>query len=210
MNRRLPAPSVLIVTDRRQLAGGAGGLGPLADTAFAGGCRWISLREKDLDADAQVELARDLKRRAAAVGGRVTVHGAAEIALRAGVDGVHLPEAANAAAARAVLGEDALIGQSVHTPEQARDADPAHLDYIIAGPAFATASKPGYGPWLGATGLAVIVQAARVPVIAIGGIDANSAPVCLAAGAAGVAVMGGVMRAADPAAEVRALIAALG
>jgi thiamine-phosphate pyrophosphorylase len=204
---RLPAPPLLVVTDRHQLAGS---MATMAEAVFAGGGRWISLREKDLPADDQVRLARDLRRRAQACGACVTVHGSPEVARQAGARGVHLPEAGDAAAARGMLGEDALIGQSVHTLAQARAADPAHVDYIIAGPAFATASKPGYGPVLGEAGLAAIVAVSRVPVIAIGGIDAVSAPRCRQAGAAGLAVMGGVMRAGDPAAEVRALIASLG
>lgn len=72
-----------------------------------------------------------------------------------------------------------------------------------------TASKPDYGPSLGFAGLAAITAATRVPIIAIGGIDAAAVPEILTSGAAGVAVMGGIMRAANPASEVEGLIAAL-
>lgn len=206
---RLPRPPLLVVTDRRQLAGGAPALGALAQAVFAAGGRWLSLREKDLAPPGQVALARDLVNRAAPFGARVTVHGSAEVALAAGAHGVHLAEQGDAAAARAALGADALIGQSVHTPEQARAIDPALVDYVVAGPAFATASKPGYGPLLGGEGIAAMAQAAPVPVIAIGGIDARTAPECLSAGAAGVAVMGTIMRATAPETVVAALLDAL-
>jgi thiamine-phosphate pyrophosphorylase len=91
--------------------------------------------------------------------------------------------------------------------EEAAKLDTAALDYAIAGPVFATESKPGYGPPLGIAGFATIVKAISVPVIAIGGIDADAVAELFRAGAAGIAVMGGVMRATDPATEVRQLLA---
>jgi thiamine-phosphate pyrophosphorylase len=136
------------------------------------------------------------------------LHGDPKIARDAGAAGVHLPAKANPAEARKLLGKNALIGMSIHDAEEARAADPAALDYIIAGPVFATASKPGYGPALGPKGLAAIVHASRVPVIAIGGIDAKNVGDCSAAGARGVAVMGGVMRAKSPAGAVMQLLGA--
>ena len=92
---------------------------------------------------------------------------------------------------------------------EAEAIDPVQVDYVLAGPAFETASKPGYGPEIGRKGLADITRAARVPVLAIGGVNAARLGELIAAGAAGAAVMGGVMRAADPGREVAALIAIL-
>jgi len=140
---------------------------------------------------------------------RLTLHGDAAIAAEAGIDGLHLGAGADAARARAMLGASALIGTSIHSVAEADVLDPALVDYAIAGPAFESASKPGYGPALGVEGLRAIVAATRVPVVAIGGIDAARAGAVMAAGAAGIAVMGLVMRAPDPADEVRALLAAL-
>jgi thiamine-phosphate pyrophosphorylase len=74
---------------------------------------------------------------------------------------------------------------------------------------FLTVSKPGYGPAIGLDGLAQTVAAVAGQVIALGGLNAQNAALCRAAGAAGVAVMGEVMRADDPGAVVRALIGAL-
>ena len=71
-------------------------------------------------------------------------------------------------------------------------------------------SKPGYGPALGPQGLTLIAKACPVPVIAIGGVTFENIPDCLVAGAAGIAVMGGVMRAENPGDAVAQLIAALG
>jgi thiamine-phosphate pyrophosphorylase len=82
----------------------------------------------------------------------------------------------------------------------------AGADYVTLSPIFASASKPGYGPALGLAGLAACVAACAGPVIALGGVTAATAPLCLAAGARGVAVMGEVMRADDPRLAVERLL----
>lgn len=194
MNRKLPSPPVLVVTDRQQVDSGRVGLGIIIDAALSCGVRWISLREKDLSPHEQIKLAIDLKERCRAFGATISIHGSPEIALRAGTDGVHLPENGDAAAARALLGTGALIGQSAHTIGQVAAANPQFVDYLIVGPAFSTPSKPGYGPVLGADGLKSIVQAARVPIIAIGGIDAETVKAISDTGLSGVAMMGAAMR----------------
>jgi thiamine-phosphate pyrophosphorylase len=203
---RIPEPPLLLVTDRRQARRP---LEEIVSAAIAAGCRWISVREKDLPADEQALLVRRLLPLARAAGARLLVHGEAELARLADADGVHLPSGADAAAARARLGRDKLIGISVHTVGDAAGIVPAHVDYALAGPAFETPSKPGYGPEIGHRGLAEIARAAPMPILAIGGVNALRVPELIGAGAAGVAVMGSIMRAADPATEVRGLIAAL-
>jgi thiamine-phosphate pyrophosphorylase len=203
---RLPDPPLLVVTDRRQARRP---LTEVVSAALAGGCRWVSLREKDLPDDEQVLLARRLLPKIRAAGARLLIHGEPALAGLAATDGVHLPAGADAAAARARLGRDKLIGISIHTVGEAAAIDPASVDYALAGPAFETPSKPGYGPEIGRKGLAEIAGAAPVPVLAIGGINATRIAELMAAGAAGIAVMGGVMRAADPTQEVRSLLATL-
>jgi thiamine-phosphate pyrophosphorylase len=203
---KLPDPPLLVVTDRRQARR------PLAEivaAALAAGCCWISLREKDLPEDEQVPLLRTLLPPVHRSGARLCLHGNATLAQLAGADGVHLPSGSDPVAARALLGPQKLIGVSIHTVTEAAAIDPAAVDYALAGPAFETPSKPGYGPEIGRKGLLEITRAARVPVLAIGGINTARVAEVLAAGCAGVAVMGGVMRANDPALEVRALLATL-
>jgi len=201
---RLPDPPLLVITDRHQARR------PLADVmaqAFAAGCRWASLREKDLSDDDQVALARTLLPIARRHGARLTLHGDAALAREAGVDGVHLSAGSDPVAARHMVGRDKLIGVSLHSIIETEAIDPAAVDYAIAGPAFETPSKPGYGPEIGRKGLAEIAAAARVPILAIGGLNATRAAEVLSVGPAGIAVMGGVMRAVDPGQEVRALLA---
>jgi thiamine-phosphate pyrophosphorylase len=202
----LPSPPLLLITDRQQARGN---ICDIAEAAFSAGCRWLSLREKDLPQAQQVELLRELLDRAQQFQAKVTLHGDPALAQQARADGVHLSAGGDATAARRVLGKDALIGWSVHGAEEARAADAKLVDYVIAGPAFDTQSKPGYRPALGPEGLALIAKACPVAVLAIGGIDPQNVSDCRAAGAAGIAVMGGVMRAENPAEVVAQLIGAL-
>ena len=183
---------------------------PLADivrAALSAGCRWVSVREKDLSDDDQIALVSTLLPIVRRHGARLTLHGDAALAKACGSDGVHLPAGSDPAASRALLGPDKLIGVSLHTVTEAEAIDRSVVDYAIAGPAFETPSKPGYGPEIGHKGLAEIARAAPVPVLAIGGLNATRAAEVLAAGPLGIAVMGSIMRAVDPGQEVRALLA---
>jgi thiamine-phosphate pyrophosphorylase len=203
---KLPHPPLLLVTDRRQARL------PMIDAvaaALAAGCLWVSVREKDLSQDEQIALVRTLLPIARRYGACLTLHGEADLAQACGADGVHLPAGSDATASRAMLGPEKLIGVSLHTVIEAEAIDPTVIDYAIAGPAFETPSKPGYGPEIGRKGLAEIARAARVPVLAIGGLNTSRAAEVLAAGPAGIAVMGGVMRSADPGQEVRGLLSVL-
>jgi thiamine-phosphate pyrophosphorylase len=206
MTSKVPQPPLLLVTDRRQA------LRPLqavVAAAAGAGCRWVSVREKDLPVDEQILLARSLLPLVHAQGGKLMLHGEASLARDAGIDGVHLSAGRDATAARTLIGPEKILGVSIHTATEAEQVDPACVDYALAGPAFETPSKPGYGPEIGRRGLADIARACRVPVLAIGGINAARIAEVVAGGIAGVAVMGGVMRAADPAQETRALLASL-
>jgi thiamine-phosphate pyrophosphorylase len=202
----LPDPPLLLVTDRAQARHS---LAEIVAATVASGCRWVSLREKDLPEDEQVPLLRALLPVAHRHGALLMLHGEAALAKLAGADGVHLPAGSNAAAARARLGEGKLVGVSIHTVTEAQAIDPQAADYALAGPAFETPSKPGYGPEIGRKGLGEIACASRLPVLAIGGINSARIGEVIAAGCAGVAVMGGVMRAPDPAQEMRGLIVTL-
>ncbi|WP_109156476.1 thiamine phosphate synthase [Azospirillum sp. TSH7] len=201
----LPDPPLLVITDRR-LAEHP--LPQVAERLFACGVRWLSLRDKDLPDAERVELARALMVRARRWGACVTLHGDPALAAAAGVDGVHLPSGGDPAAARALLGPGALIGLSRHDSDgaEAMEQGGGQVDYVTLSPIFPSASKPGYGPCLGAAGLRQWVSRG-VPVIGLGGIDhAGAVAECRAAGAAGVAVMGLAMR--DPQA-LAPLLAAL-
>lgn len=181
---------------------------PLVETVravLAGGCRWVWLRDRDLPPDERRRLAEAVHAAVRAAGGTLSVGGDPELAAALGADGVHLggharPEAI--AAARSRLGARAWIGVSAHSVRDVETAASAGADYATLSPVFETASKPGYGP---ALGLSAIREASRVglPVVALGGVTPEATAACREAGAAGVAIMGGLARAADPIAETR-------
>lgn len=202
---RFPAPPLLVISDRHQARRP---LEEIAEAIFAGGCRWFSLREKDLPAAER----RTLLSALVALGRRwdvtVTVHEDVDAAVMSGAAGVHLRSAGNPEAARARL-PDGLIGASAHSAEEAAALLGSGADYVTLSPVFLSASKPGYGPAIGLGGLAEIIAQVPGPVIALGGVTPANAPLCLSAGASGVAVMGEVMRAANPQAVVKAILAAM-
>jgi thiamine-phosphate pyrophosphorylase len=203
---RFPDPPLLLVTDRKQAAF------PLIDVvaaALSAGCRWVSVREKDLPEAKQISIAQELLPLVRRFGTCLTLHGDIAASQSIGIDGIHLPDGGDVVAVRRRWGADKLIGISVHNAAQAATLDLKKLDYVVAGPVFETKSKFGYGPALGRDGLSQFVRATTLPVFAIGGIDAGNVAEVISVGAAGIAVMGGVMRASDPERETRAFLDAL-
>jgi|tagenome__1003787_1003787.scaffolds.fasta_scaffold20923190_2 thiamine-phosphate pyrophosphorylase len=201
----LPHPPLLLVTDRKQAKVP---LLSIIEAVLAAGCRWISLREKDLSEPEQTALAAQLLPIARRAGARMTLHGNPHLARACALDGVHLAAGSDPRQARHVLGPGKLVGASIHSLAQARAIKPDVVDYLIAGPVFETRSKPGHGPVLGRSGVMAMAEASAVPLLAIGGVDPARAPNVLGWGCSGFAVMGGVMRAENPRAEMNALLAA--
>jgi thiamine-phosphate pyrophosphorylase len=199
----LPSP-LLAVTDRH----GCADLVATVRAILSGGGRWIWFREPDLDPPERRRLAEAMLALVREAGGALSIGRDVALAAAIGADGVHLPggTAADAiAAARRVLPQGALIGVSTHgTAEVARAAG---ADYVTLSPIFETASKPGYGPALGPAGLDSAVGSG-IPILGLGGMAPDTLAPCRQAGAAGFSVMGGLMRARDPARATAALLTA--
>lgn len=194
---------VYVVTDRR-LTGGRD-LAEVVERALAGGAAAVQLREKDLPAHELFRLALRLVPLVRRAGALLIVNDRLDVALAAGADGVHLGGASlSPEVVRRLVGRRLLIGASVHSLDEAVAAARAGADYLICGNVFPTASKPGRAG-CGVDLLAGVCRAVRVPVFAIGGICPGNAAAVAATGAAGLAVMSGVMAAADPGAAVREL-----
>jgi thiamine-phosphate pyrophosphorylase len=198
-------PSGLLMVTDRQLA--TAPLEQIAKDAVDAGLRWIWLRDRDLAPAERRALAVRLLAIARAGGARLSIGGDVDLACELAADGVHLADGASAAdvaAARARLGGQALIGLSTHGEAETVPG----ADYVTLSPIFSTSSKPGYGP---ALGLAALARAARsdIPVLALGGVTAMRVAACRRAGAAGVAVMGELMRAPALPGGVRAAVAAM-
>jgi thiamine-phosphate pyrophosphorylase len=201
----LPEPPLLVISDRSQAARP---LIEIAAAAFEGGCRWFSLREKDLPAAKRRALMAELVALGRRYGATTMAHDDINAVEAVGAAGVHLPSGGDPAAARRRLPQ-ALIGASAHSGAEAVAQLQAGADYVTLSPIFLTDSKPGYGPALGLDALAAAARTAPGPIIALAGINPDNAAQCLTAGARGIAVMGEIMRAADPEATVRRLIAAI-
>lgn len=203
MKRELPAPPLLVITDRlsarKKLSG-------IVSAVLRSGCRWMMVREKDLGTAELGELAKEVVAQARLFDGHVTVNGDIEAVIFSGAAGVHLQNIAQVAFARERLGGNALVGISAHTAEEASAAARAGADYVMMSPIFLTDSKPGYGPALGIDVLEIICQQLDLPVIALAGITSANAASCLNAGAAAVAVMGAVVRSDAPGSVVRDIL----
>lgn len=205
----LPDPPLLVITDRRMADR------PLADVveaALSGGCRWILLREPDLDTAALTRIGRDIAALCARHGARLSVSADLDAAAACGATGLHLPQRSahseGVAAARDRLGRQALIGISAHSAEEISAAEELGADYVTMSPVFLTESKPGYGPALGVDGLRAHVGSHAIPIVGLGGLSQDRIAPVRRSGAAGAAVMGDVMRASAPAAAVRRLLTA--
>jgi thiamine-phosphate pyrophosphorylase len=203
--RAIPKPALLAITDRSR---SVRPLPFLVAHLLEAGCRWISLREKDLTFRERRALLSELIALARPFGATVTVHGDVVAALETGADGVHLSSASDIALVRDTLPPESLIGVSTHSVAEAREAAQAGADYVTVSPIFLTPSKPGYGPALGVGVLAQLRDLA-VPVVALGGVTADNAWSCLAAGAAAIAVMGPLMSAREPVPFTRRLVDSL-
>ena len=199
---KLPDPPLLVISDRRQASRP---LIEIATAAFAGGCRWFSLREKDLPAAERRAVLAELVALGRRYDATIMAHDDIDSVEATDAAGLHLPGGSDVAAARRRLPQ-ALIGVSTHSAAEATAQLRAGADYVTLSPIFLTDSKPGYGPALGLDSLAAAASAARGPLIALGGVKPDNAAECLSAGAFGIAVMGEIMRAADPEAAVRRLL----
>ena len=132
-----------------------------------------------------------------------------EANVRAGARHIHLPEqSAPVGVVRFRAGNGARIGKSVHSVAAARQAERDGADYLVAGTIFASPSHPEVEP-AGLDVLRQICAAVSLPVLAIGGVTVENVGDCIAAGAAGVAVLSPLMRADDPCAIAQQYRAAL-
>jgi thiamine-phosphate pyrophosphorylase len=181
-------------------------LGELLACAIPAGVDLVQLREKALDDEPLLALARQARAQCERLGALFIVNDHPQLARESGADGVHLgQEDMPVAQAREIVGPELLIGLSTHAPSEIDAADPALVDYIGVGPVHATPTKLGRR----AVGLELVRYAAAhaaLPFFAIGGIDADNVEEVLAAGASRVCVLRAVADAAQPGRAARALL----
>ena len=200
MTRRFD-PTLYLVTDPELARGRA--LVDVVAAAVRGGITLVQLRDKHAGGRDLLETARALKAVPLIVNDRADVAHAAGVGCHVGQ--TDLP----AAAARAIVGPDAIVGVSLDDPDQVGEIDRDLVDYVAYGPFAATATKADAGRAVGPDGLAAVAKQTLLPLVAIGGIDANNAAEAVRAGADGIAVISAIMAADDPEAASRALRAAI-
>jgi thiamine-phosphate pyrophosphorylase len=196
---------LMLVTDRRIARV------PLAAAvarAVAGGVTAVMVREAGLGARELLELTEAIRDAGRDADLTVVVNDRIDVAKAAGISGVHLKRTSlPVAAARAMLGDGALVGVSAHLPAEVHEAFEEGADYVIFGPLFATPSKAGILDPRGPEAARVVAAAAAGPVVAIGGIQPENAT-SIRPPIAGVAAIRALLDTSDPEDAARRLRAA--
>ena len=177
----------------------------VAEAAIRGGARVIQLREKELPFAGSLAAALEIRKLTSEHGAVFIINDDARLALECGADGMHLgQEDMPLAEARALMGDGKIIGVSTHSLEEALAAQDGGADYIGFGPMYRTATKDSGTP-KGPEGLRAIRDRIKIPIAAIGGINAGNAGEIVEAGADALAVITAVTRAEDMAASAAAI-----
>ena len=181
----------------------------LIETALAavrGGATLVQLRDPVAKAGALVEQARALVAALEPFDVPLIVNDRPDVAHAVGAAGVHVGQGdLPPQAARAILGPDAIIGLSITHPDELAAVPWDAVDHLGVGPVVSRGVKPDATEPMGVAGLAECVRRARRPVVAIGGMTAEVAADCIAAGADGLAVVAGIAAASDPEAAARTI-----
>jgi thiamine-phosphate pyrophosphorylase len=182
----------------------------LLRAALSGGVDIVQLREKELGRVEIERAAATFRRVCDTYSAPFIVNDDPDLARACGADGVHVgQDDVSAEEARELLGPDAIVGLSTHSPEQIADAAERPVDYISAGPIWETPTKAGR-PAVGLDLIAHAAEHAAHPFFAIGGIDPGNAAQVVAAGARRLCVVRAIRDAAEPAAVAEQLRRVLG
>jgi thiamine-phosphate pyrophosphorylase len=187
----------------------AGSLAVAVEAALRGGVTAVQLRSKDATIAELLELARTINALCRERDVPLIVNERVDVALAAEADGAHVgqigEEEESPTEARRLLGSDAIVGVSVTSPREARQATSQGASYISAGPMFNSA-----GELVGEELLRHVRAATRLPLVVIGGITAQRAGSLYAAGADGVCVGAAILRAGDVEGAARAFAQSMG
>ena len=166
--------------------------------ALDSGIHLIQLREKDLNSRDLHILAEKIKTLTSKYKALLLINGNIDIALAVDADGVHLPEAGmSVAEVRKRLGNNKLIGKSIHLPLALSDDDYNCIDFVTLSPVYSPGEKDYNPETIGIERLKKIVPGIPVPVYALGGIKPNHIIELKRAGVSGIAVSSGIMKAPD-------------
>jgi thiamine-phosphate pyrophosphorylase len=160
---------------------------------------FIQLRMKNEPMDVVMKTAEKLCLITAGSASHLIINDHPEIAAAVGAGGVHLgQEDMPYEKARSLVGPEAVIGLSTHSPAQVREASRLRPDYIGIGPVFSTPTKKKPDPVVGIDGMKTMLGLAAVPAVVIGGIDLNTLRAVLDAGAANFCMVRALMQQGNP------------
>ena len=200
-----PAFDLYLVTDRTQARGRD--LLWVLEEALAGGVKAVQLREKDLGGKNLFQLAERTRRLCELYDAALFINDRVDVALGVDAAGVQLGKASlPIETARSLLGPRKLIGASIHSLMEGRQAEQAGADFVLFGPVYFTPSKASFGAPQGLTSLAKIVEMLSLPVYAIGGITADNAVAVRRVGVRGVALIAAIISAENPQAAAQTVI----
>ncbi len=158
----------------------------LGSDLIAGGISLLQYRNKSGNGRRILDEARTLRE----LNAKLIMNDRADLCLAASFDGVHVgQDDLSPAAVRSIIGDELMLGVSTHNPEQVRAADLAPVNYIAAGPVFATGSKLDPDPVIGLEGVRQARSLTSKPLVAIGGITRQNCRSVIEAGADCVAVI---------------------
>lgn len=183
-----------------------------ARLALQGGCRWIQLRMKDASEEEFRDTALRVKELCRLHGATFIIDDHVDLVKETGADGVHLGKLdMPIAEARERLGKHFIIGGTANTFEDIRQHVAHGADYIGCGPFRFTTTKQKLSPILGTDGYRSILSQMKqaginIPVVAIGGITREDIPELKALGLSGIALSGGILKAENPALEMKTII----
>ena len=191
------------VTDRAWV--GKQSLAEQVAAALQGGVTCVQLREKELDEERFLQEAEEIFSLCKRYRVPFFINDNVALALRCHADGVHVgQDDMDVAAVRRLVGQEMMIGVSVHTVEEARTAAAGGVDYLGVGAMFATSTKTDASLVTKET-LRAICDVVSIPVVAIGGISKSNLLELAGTGVDGVALVSAIFSAADIAAECRLL-----
>ncbi len=148
------------------------------------GVAFVQLRMKDRSPDDILPVAEMMRNLTSGSATKFIVNDFPEIALKCGADGVHIgQDDMPIETVRQILGPEAIIGLSTHSPEQTQTACALAPDYIGIGPVFPTPTKKNPDPVIGINGMKAMLSVATVPAVVIGGIDFTNVQQVLDTGA---------------------------
>ena len=156
------------------------------EIALQGGLKLVQLRSKRLKADALVALASKALGICRNYGARLVLNGHPELAVRARLDGVHLPSAELMKCARRPLELASWVGASCHNTEELKHAASIGADFAVLGPVMPTLSHPN-GETLGWTRFSELCMNLPMPIYALGGVGSEDLPTAFGARAQGIA-----------------------